>query len=380
MGGVGSTGGAGAGDTGVGGSGGSPEGGAGSTDAGGSTGDASTETATPVTDAGSSVPMQSCSQPDGGVLLCNGESCCKSILVPGGTLPMGRGTEDCGAVGCQTGAAWAGCPNGLTCGVVEQPEHSMSIGTFALDKYEVTVARFRNFVNAYATGWRPTVGSGANPNVRVAGDAADNGTGWRAGWDDSAAAHANLAAGLSDFQTKLKCQSGAQTWTDSASANEDKAINCVNWYEAFAFCIWDGGRLPTEAEWEYAATGGDQNRLYPWGSNAPDCTYANFYNSGSACAGGTGAVLAVGSTPKGDGRWLHSDLAGNVWEWTLDWSGTYLTSQTDNFANTSSGSSRANRGGGYMWPATFLRAADRGAAQPTGRYYDFGLRCSRTAT
>jgi formylglycine-generating enzyme required for sulfatase activity len=56
------------------------------------------------------------------------------------------------------------------------------------------------------------------------------------------------------------------TWTPTPSAHESLPINCVNWYQAYAFCIWDGGFLPSRAEWEYAASGGMQQLAYPWGS------------------------------------------------------------------------------------------------------------------
>jgi formylglycine-generating enzyme required for sulfatase activity len=94
-------------------------------------------------------------------------------------------------------------------------------------------------------------------------------------------------------------------------------MSCLNWYAADAFCIWDGGFLPSEAEWINAAAGGSEQRVEPWSvpssSSTIDCSNANY---ASACAN---HWLAVGSdSPKGDGLWGHSDLVGNVAEYTAD--------------------------------------------------------------
>jgi formylglycine-generating enzyme len=305
--------------------------------------------------------------------LCNGESCGASINVPGGTFPQGRATEDCGAVGCQTGAGNEGCPNGMTCYGDEQPEHSSTVSSFALDQYEVTVGRFRKFVDAYVnnTASAPAQGSGANPNIA--------GSGWQSAWNASLPA---TQAAFADA-SHLKCGMGGgfRTWTDSPEANENKAINCVDWYEAFAFCIWDGGRLPTESEWEYAAAGGSENRLYPWGSAAPTCSHANAVYNGIPCSGGSGSVAAVGSTPTGNGRWGHADLGGNVQEWALDWNDTYPTpaaAGVTDYADISAGSVRAVRGSFFgAFPAFDLRVAYRSNGVPEDRSFDVGFRCAR---
>ena len=96
------------------------------------------------------------------------------------------------------------------------------------------------------------------------------------------------------------------TWTDAPGDNEQLPMNCVGFYEAFAFCLWDGGRLPTEAEWESVAAGGEENRLYPWGSTAPgaDAMHAvhGCYYDGVDTCDGLVDIAPVGSAPMGNGR------------------------------------------------------------------------------
>ncbi len=285
-----------------------------------------------------------------GGLDCGGVSCCKSIALPGGTYQMGRSTVS-GASDYYSG----GYSN-------ELPEHPATVAGFSLDKFEVTVGRFRKFVEQY-NGTPPAEGAGAHPLIA--------GTGWHSAWDGS------LPATQTVLKTNLACDLNYRTWTDGLGAKERYAINCVNWFAAMAFCIWDGGRLPTEAEWEYAAAGGGENRLFPWGNQAPDGTRANF-NGGSATP-----YRGVGSTPFGDGLWGQSDLAGGMWEWTYDWldSGWYgKSSPCDNCANTMSAAVRVLRGGGWADGAQDLRAAHRSGGAPAYHYGGYvGFRCARNA-
>ena len=77
---------------------------------------------------------------------------------------------------------------------------------------------------------------------------------------------------IAPTNANLACSSAYDSWTSTAGTNENLPINCVNWWEAYAFCIWDGGFLPSDAEAGYAAAGGDEQREYPWGSMTPGTT------------------------------------------------------------------------------------------------------------
>src|SRR5205823_4327155 len=111
----------------------------------------------------------------------------------------------------------------------------------------------------------PTAGAGA-----VGGIPDGASTGWDPAWNP------NLPGDTSAVQSALKCNSMYQTWTDTRGNNENRAIVCVSWYQTVAFCIWDGGRLPSETQWNYAAAGGSEQRPYPWGAAAPAPIYASY--------------------------------------------------------------------------------------------------------
>jgi len=210
-----------------------------------------------------------------------------------------------------------------------------TIGAVDLELYEVTVGRFRAFV-ASGGGTKaspPAVGSGAHPK--------NPGSGWDATWN------AYLPADSAALANSLG--GGNATWTQAAGANEHKPINRVPWLLAFAFCAWDGARLPTAAEWAFAGYGGSDQRVYPWSvpssattitssRAAYDCAYSPPSRScsttcidGSACdancvigcntscSGCSSADIApVGVLPTGVGKFGHFDLAGNVAEMTMD--------------------------------------------------------------
>lgn len=268
------------------------------------------------------------------------DDCCKSLLTPGGTYFR-------------------------TYDGIDYIDRSFpaTLSDFYLDKYEVTVGRLRAFVNA-GMGTRkspPLEGAGAHPKIA--------GSGWRPEWD------ANLARDSTALKASLSCYSSFQTWTDTPGNNENKAANCVDWYTAFAFCVWDGGRIATEAEWMYAASGGSEQRYYPWSnppsSTAIDDSYAVY--CGKTCW----AMQDVGLKPKGDGKWGHSDLGGNAWEWTLDYNSKQVPLPCNDCAVVDGGTWRNARSGAYNDLAGTLRSATRHVYLPDYRGI-IGLRCART--
>jgi formylglycine-generating enzyme required for sulfatase activity len=269
------------------------------------------------------------------------ESCCKSLLVPGGTFYRGYDGVD-----------------------YTDKSYPATVADFYLDKYMITVGRFRQFVNAGmgSQASPPASGAGAHPMIP--------GSGWSSAWNT------NLPANTASLKA-VKCIGNAYlvNWTDTAGSNERQPMNCIDWYEAFAFCAWDGGRLATDAEWNYAASGGSEQRYYPWSSPATSTTIDDSY--AVYCGGSCSGTQNVGSkSPKGDGKWGQSDLAGNVWEWNLDWYASPYTNPCNNCADLTSASYRVVRGGYFDNGASYLRSASRNSDGPVSVYV--GARCART--
>ena len=247
-----------------------------------------------------------------------------------------------------------------------------TVSSFALDEYEVTVGRFRAFVSAWRAGWVPPAGSGKHVHVNGGQGLADALGGFEPGWDPSD------DAAIAPTDDVLACDASLSTWTPSPGSGESLPINCVNWWEARAYCIWAGGFLPSEAEWEYAAAGGDEQREYPWGAIAPgtDDTYAiydcNYPLGSGGCLGG---AAPVGTAALGVGRWGHFDLAGNVNEWTIDAFGDYATPCVD-CARLDATSFRVIRGGYFHDDAEYLLPTSRSDDPPATRSACLGFRCA----
>jgi formylglycine-generating enzyme required for sulfatase activity len=168
-------------------------------------------------------------------------------------------------------------------------------------------------------------------------------------------------------------------WNDTGY--EDHPVNCVDWQQAVDFCTWAGGRLPSEAEWEYAArsTGPSSSYEYPWGNATATCSYAVMEGGGYGC--GTGRTWAVCSKPAGNTVQGLCDMAGNVYEWVQDWyHGDYTGAPTDGSAwLIPTGSERVMRGGSLYNVALHVRAANRYHDDPSYQNYYLGFRCARDA-
>ncbi|WP_438038987.1 formylglycine-generating enzyme family protein [Sorangium sp. So ce128] len=246
-------------------------------------------------------------------------------------------------------------------------EHPAKVSDFLLDRFEVTVGRFRAFVDAYP-GSFPEPGAGKHPKIE--------GSGWDSRWNGYLASSAAL------LKDEVKCDSMFRTWTDTAGDNESLPMNCLSWYAAFAFCAWDGGRLPTEAEWNYAAAGGDEQRPYPWSTSPTDETIdqsfagygCTFTDTPEKCT--FMDILPVGSRKTGDGRWGQANLAGNVREWALDMKWDYSEDCTD-CANLEGEYERVLRGGSFSDDAQYLLSSTRDSNDATTRRPYVGVRCAK---
>jgi formylglycine-generating enzyme required for sulfatase activity len=188
----------------------------------------------------------------------------------------------------------------------EKPPHRVHLDAYHVDRYEVTNALYRRFMDA--TG-----------------------------------------------------RQAPSYWNDSKWNGASQPVVGVSWHDAEAYCRWAGKRLPTEAEWEKAARGTD-GRKYPWGDQW-DSSKANSFESK------LGKTVAVGSYPGGASPYGAHDMAGNVWEWVADWydKDYYRRSPERNPQGPDSGHHRVLRGGSWVNIPVDLRTADRDYVTPDFR-------------
>jgi sulfatase modifying factor 1 len=318
--------------------------------------------------AGACSAPPSCQAGGDGLTNCgtSSESCCTSLEVPGGTFDRTYTNTGSGPTGEADPATVSG---------------------YRLDKYDVTVGRFRQFVTAWngGSGWTPPAGSGKHAHLNGGQGLANSGSAGTSepGWLVTDNGNiAPTASNLSDAVCDPSSAHAYATWTATVGGDEKLPINCVNWFEAYAFCIWDGGFLPSKAEWEYAAAGGNQQRQYPWGSTAPGTAnqyaiYGCNYPSGSGTCTGVASIAPVGTATLGAGLWGQLDLGGNVWQWNLDWDATYVDPCTD-CADLTAASYREVQGGIFSGTTDGLMPQNRYDGVPANRLNNIGFRCARS--
>jgi formylglycine-generating enzyme required for sulfatase activity len=256
------------------------------------------------------------------------------VYVPGGTSQMGSDENDSGAESD------------------EIPQHTVTLDGFWIDRTEVTNAQYRQCVEAGAC--HPPEFSGERFAVLTRDSYYDD------------------------------------------PAYDDYPVVHVDWYQAEAYCSWAGARLPTEAEWEYAARG-EQGSIYPWGDDPPDDTLLNYDDS-------VGLPTEVGSYPDGASWCGALDMAGNVWEWVADWYGDYPSEAHEdripeegleelmaewygdypsgaqtNPTGPATGQFKVLRGGTYGAAWLFVRVAYRFHVMPQDHSSDSGFRCAGVA-
>ncbi len=257
------------------------------------------------------------------------------VLIPAGTFQMGSEDEEAGDD--------------------EQPVHTVHLDAFYMDKYEVTNAQFKAFLDANPEWGKDNIEDRYNIEDRF---------------------HKGLYL---------------REWTDNnyPAGKADHPVYQVSWYAAMAYTEWTGKRLPTEAEWEYAARGGLAGKKYPWGDTISPAD-ANYWDSG------IGDTTPVGQYAA-NGYGLY-DMAGNVREWCLDvydFKGLYAVSENnrnpiasgeslqelrENFTSIPEDSYRVLRGGSWFQTAQYLRVASREWNKPTYADAVLGFRCVQPVT
>ena len=191
--------------------------------------------------------------------------------------------------------------------------------------------------------WKPAEGSGKHTHLYGGRGLQDSGSPglFEPGWDS--ADDSSLTSG------NLACDPQLATWTNAPGQNENLPVNCVNWPLAYAFCIWDGGFLPSENEFEFATAAGGQQRVFPWGNDDPGTSpdYAIFecnYPPGSTTCTGVTNIAPVGTAQLGAGFYGQLDLAGELNEWMLDYNASYTVPCVDcAFLTHASGRERPRR-------------------------------------
>ncbi len=203
----------------------------------------------------------------------------------------------------------------------EAPAHRVYLNAFYIDKFEVTNGRFAKYVEAIQS--EPP-------------------------W------------GFTDKETPM--------------IHAERPVRWVSWMDAMSYCLWLGKRLPTEAEWEKAARGTDE-RTYPWGNDPPTPVHAVY----GLKEGGAETVSVIGNHHMGQSPYGVQDLAGNLYEWVMDWyaDNFYSNSPAINPRGPGEGTAKVQRGGSYINTPYRLRSSFRTKGDPTEQDPNVGFRCAQ---
>ncbi|MEZ4641244.1 MAG: SUMF1/EgtB/PvdO family nonheme iron enzyme [Chloroflexota bacterium] len=251
----------------------------------------------------------------------------RMVYVPAGSFLMGSAAED------------------VTAGADEKPQHLVVLNHFYMDKYEVSVAQYAAFLNQLG--------------------------GYERACDQIDCTLPRERIGYTNYLMEQDLGDGT-TLFSAMTGFANYPANHISWYGAAAYCEYVGGRLPTEAEWEYAARG-DDGRIYPWGNTAPNETRAVFQSQSFE------DLKPVDALPDGASPFGALGMAGSMWEWTFDWydEDYYANSPTANPTGPETGLTKAVRGG--AWPnnneADRIRSANRLALDPVHISSTVGFRC-----
>jgi formylglycine-generating enzyme required for sulfatase activity len=238
----------------------------------------------------------------------------------------------------------------------EKPAHQVTLAPFCMDEFEVTVDKYKA--------------------------CSDAGRCKRAGTTNEWASITDKERKAFDPICNIR----------DPAARGTHPINCVDWDMAEKFCREQGGRLPTEGEWEFAARGPD-GRKYPWGDDDPAAGHLNACGKECVLWGQKNGIeekamyeaddgfpntAPVGSFPKGASRYGVQDVVGNVWEWVADWYGDYQPLEQRAPKGPAEGSERVIRGGSWNGSyASWVRPTFRYKDAPSKRSYGIGFRCAK---
>jgi formylglycine-generating enzyme required for sulfatase activity len=231
---------------------------------------------------------------------------------------------------------------------LSRPAHGVKLDGFWIDKYEITNAQFAAFLNHQ-------------------GNQQENGATWLS-IDNP---HSLIELDFDNYKPK--------------DGYAEHPVIEVTWYGANAYCEWVGARLPTEAEWEYAARG-PENNLFPWGNtfditrlNFCDTTCEKFWKTEDYDTGysdGYSKTAPVGTYPKGASWCGTMDMAGNVWEWVADWMGPFSVFSQTNPTGSETGTLKIIKGGAWCNAPTVFVSAYRWNYAPFGSGFNVGFRCA----